>query len=346
MSIKVGIPRAMMFYRYYPLWSVFFHELGAEVIVSPSTSKRLVDRGIMHAPEDTCLPVKVAMGHVEWLRDRVDLIFIPRLVHISPKYATCPKFLGLPDMMRADVDDLPPILDPTFDARKESFARTFVKLGRNFTWNRFKIRKAYKKATAEYDRFRKLVSSGVGVLEAIGLVGDCSALDNRDQEVAPTEIAPTKVEQAASLFVKPDASILIGVVGHPYNLYDRYTNMDLFRKLENMGAQVITPEMLPPSVIEETLASLERPPYWELGREIVGSVLHFLNGNADGVIHLVSFECGPDSLLQSLLEFENRNRCGIPYVPLVLDEHTGEAGLVTRLEAFIDMIVRKPKLVH
>jgi predicted nucleotide-binding protein (sugar kinase/HSP70/actin superfamily) len=112
-----------------------------------------------------------------------------------------------------------------------------------------------------------------------------------------------------------------------------------------MGAQMVTPEMLSPSVIEEAVESLERPPYWELGREIVGSALHFLNGNADGVIHLVSFECGPDSLLQSLLEFENRDRCDIPYVPLVLDEHTGEAGLVTRLEAFIDMIVRKPKLV-
>ena len=84
MPVRVGIPRAMMFYRYYPLWNTFFHELGVEVIVSPSTSKRLVDRGVMHAPEDTCLPVKVAMGHVEWLRDKADFIFIPRLVHISP----------------------------------------------------------------------------------------------------------------------------------------------------------------------------------------------------------------------------------------------------------------------
>jgi predicted nucleotide-binding protein (sugar kinase/HSP70/actin superfamily) len=118
--------------------------------------------------------------------------------------------------------------------------------------------------------------------------------------------------------------------------------MDMFRKLSDMGARVMTPEMLSPSVIEENLASLERPPYWELAREIAGSALHFLNGHADGVIHLVSFECGPDSLLQSLLEFENRQRQDIPYVPLILDEHTGEAGLVTRLEAFIDMIVRRP----
>lgn len=318
MAVRIGIPRAMMFYRYYPLWRTFFHELGVEVVVSPPTSKRLLDRGIIHAPEDTCLPVKVVMGHAEWLRDKVDLIFIPRLVHITPKYATCPKFLGLPDMIRADVDNLPPILDPTFDARKESFARTFIKLGRNFTRNPFKIRKAYKSATIEYDRFRKLVGSGFGVLEAMGL-------DERQ-----------KAEPAA------DASILIGAVGHPYNLYDRYTNMDLFRKLANMGARVVTPEMLPSSVIEEALASLERPPYWELAREIVGSALHFLDGHADGVIHLVSFECGPASLLQSLIEFENRHRRGIPYVPLMLDEHAGEAGVVTRLEAFIDMIVRKP----
>lgn len=91
---------------------------------------------------------------------------------------------------------------------------------------------------------------------------------------------------------------------------------------------------------------VERPPYWELAREIVGSALHFLRGHAEGVIHLVSFECGPDSLIQSLIEFENRNLLSIPYVPLVLDEHTGEAGLVTRLEAFVDMVVRKPDNVN
>lgn len=318
MSVKVGIPRAMMFYRYYPLWNTFFQELGVEVIVSPPTSKRLVDRGVIHAPEDTCLPVKVAMGHVEWLRDKADFIFVPRLVHILPKYATCPKFLGLPDIMRADVADLPPVLDPTFDSRKESFVRTFMRLGKKFTRNSFKVRRAYKSATAEYNRFRELISGGMDVLEAMGL--------NRQREAQPS----------------PNASILIGIVGRPYNLYDRYTNMDLFRKLENMGAQLVTPDMLPPSVIQEALTMLERPPYWELAREIVGSALHFLSGHAEGVIHLVSFECGPDSLIQSLIEFKNRNLCSIPYVPLVLDEHTGEAGLVTRLEAFVDMVVRKP----
>lgn len=318
MSVKVGIPRAVMFYRYYPLWNTFFRELGVEVIVSPPTSKRLVDRGVIHAPEDTCLPVKVAMGHVEWLRDKADFIFIPRLVHILPKYATCPKFLGLPDIMRADVADLPPVLDPTLDSRKESLARTFMRLGRKFTRNSLKVRRAYKSATAEYNRFRELISGGMEVLEAMGL--------EERREVQPL----------------PNAPILIGVVGRPYNLYDRYTNMDLFRKLGNMGAQLVTPDMLPPSVIQEALTMVERPPYWELAREIVGSALHFLSGHAEGVIHLVSFECGPDSLIQYLLEFENRNLRSIPYVPLVLDEHTGEAGLVTRLEAFVDMVVRKP----
>jgi len=320
-----------MFYRYYPLWNTFFHELGAEVVLSPRTSKQLVERGIMHAPEDTCLPVKVAMGHVDWLKDKVDFIFIPRLVRLSKKYATCPKFLGLPDMMRADVDGLPPILDPIFDVRKHSFAETFTSLGRNFTGNPFKIRKAYRQATMEQEKFRELVSNGVEVLEAMGI-------ENR------TKTTPTNVWAIHEL-PHPTDRILIGVIGHPYNLYDRYINMDMFSKLANRGAQVMAPEMLLRDVIENNLAQLERPPYWELGREIVGSALYFLNGNADGVIHLVSFECGPDSLLQSLLEFENRDRCGVPYVPLVLDEHTGEAGIVTRLEAFIDMIARKPRSV-
>jgi predicted nucleotide-binding protein (sugar kinase/HSP70/actin superfamily) len=315
--MKIGIPRAMMFYRYYPLWSTFLHELRIEVIISPPTSKKLVDRGIIHAPEDTCLPVKVAMGHAEWFKDKVDFVFIPRLVHISPRYATCPKFLGLPDIIRADVHDLPPVLDPTFDAKKESFRRTFMKLGLHFTKNPLRIRKAYKLALAKQKRFQEAIGKGMDISHAMGFE------ENKELKN----------------YVEP--SMTIGVVGHPYNLYDRYINVNLFRKLEAMGARVITPEMLPRSAIEKALNTLDRPPYWELEREIVGAALYFLNGNADGVIHIISFECGPDSLLQAVLEFENQNLCGIPYVPLVLDEHTGEAGLVTRLEAFIDMIVRK-----
>ena len=317
--MKIGIPRAMMFYRYYPLWNTFFSELGNEVVVSPPTSKRLVERGVIYAPEDTCLPVKAYMGHVEWLKDKVDAIFVPRLVRLSSRYATCPKFLGLPDLVRADISGLPPILDTTFNARKESFARTFLRLGKELGGKRRRVRNAYKSAVAEYERFRAEMKRGTPILKAMGL--------EDSKEPGPGD----------------DASILIGVVGHPYNLYDTHINVDLFRKLRGMDVRVVTPEMLESSEIEAQLEGLDGAPYWELGREIVGAAIHFLNGNADGVIHLVSFECGPDSLLQSLIEFENQNRQGIPYVPLLLDEHSGEAGLVTRLEAFIDMIVRRPK---
>lgn len=62
--IKVGIPRALLYYQYYPMWKTFFEELGAEVVVSPPTTQIMLSAGSARLVADTCLPVKVFCGHV------------------------------------------------------------------------------------------------------------------------------------------------------------------------------------------------------------------------------------------------------------------------------------------
>src|SRR5690554_4014161 len=101
---KIGIPRALMFHYYYPAWENFFQELGMEVILSPETNKKILDDGVKRAVDDLCLPFKVYYGHVLQLIDKVDYIFVPRLISLGDKNAVCPKFMGLPDMIRAAFD--------------------------------------------------------------------------------------------------------------------------------------------------------------------------------------------------------------------------------------------------
>jgi len=62
--IRVGIPRALLYYQYYPMWKTFFEALGAEVIVSPATTQTMLANGSSRVVADTCLPVKVFLGHV------------------------------------------------------------------------------------------------------------------------------------------------------------------------------------------------------------------------------------------------------------------------------------------
>src|SRR4030067_226238 len=98
--IKVGIPRALLYYQYHPMWQTFFEELGAEVIVSPATTQAMLTAGASRVVADTCLPVKVFLGHVISLVDKCDWMFIPAIRSVESKVYNCSKFLGLPDMTK------------------------------------------------------------------------------------------------------------------------------------------------------------------------------------------------------------------------------------------------------
>src|SRR3972149_5272218 len=113
-----------------------------------------------------------------------------------------------------------------------------------------------------------------------------------------------------------------------------------------MGAQVLTGEMIPHDVIETEAATLPKHLFWTYEREVVGTVFHWSRTQSvDGIIYVLAFPCGPDSLIQTLLEHELRREGGkVPMMSLVIDEHSAEGGFLTRIEAFVDMLVRRKKL--
>src|SRR3990170_8147992 len=116
--IKIGIPRALLYYQYYPMWQTFFEELGAEVVVSPPTTQAMLAQGAARVVADTCLPVKVFLGHVLSLVDKCDWIFVPAIRSVEDKVYNCSKFLGLPDMTKAVIPESPPILEIDVDINK------------------------------------------------------------------------------------------------------------------------------------------------------------------------------------------------------------------------------------
>ena len=137
-------------------------------------------------------------------------------------------------------------------------------------------------------------------------------------------------------------SCRIGLVGHCYNLYDRYVNLDIISRLEALGAGVVTPDMLPEAALGREARVLSRELYWTYGKEILGAAGYLSRGRVDGIILLISFACGPDSLLAELAVRKLRDR--VPMMLVVIDEETGEAGLMTRLESFVDMVQRRKRV--
>jgi predicted nucleotide-binding protein (sugar kinase/HSP70/actin superfamily) len=324
MAIKVGIPRALLYYRFYPFWKTFFNSLGIEVVVSGKTTKTILKEGLKYAPGEACLSVKVAFGHVEELISKVDYLFLPRLVSLERGTYICPKFMGFPDMIRSAFSNLPPLIDTSFNLRKRPSNLFFpmYRIGRIFKKSFFVIYGAYKKALEEESKYLSLLRKG-------NLLPEVLSGWEQKRTFRPSN---------------PKGNLRVALVGHPYNLYDSFVNLNIIKKLKNLGAKVITPEMVAPSQIKRETDKIPQAIYWSLGREIVGASFYLLESKSiNGLIHLGSFGCGPDSFLRELMVDKVRKYPDIAYLSLILDEHTGEAGMVTRLEAFIDLIQRRRK---
>jgi predicted nucleotide-binding protein (sugar kinase/HSP70/actin superfamily) len=321
--IRIGIPRALLYYQYYPMWQTFFEELGAEVVVSPPTTQLMLSEGSSRVVADTCLPVKVFVGHVLSLVGKCDCIFIPAIRSVKNKIYNCSKFLGLPDMSRAVVPESPPILEIGIDVNqgKRRLYQAIYQLGRHFTWNPFKVRRAGMAAWQAHLNYRQLMSS---------------------HRLTPPQ-AIERISVSASAESSQPASSTIAVIGHPYLLYDEFINHRLLHRLEQAHDKVLTPEMLTTEELESATIRLVGGAYWTYEEEVVGAGEHYLGSGTDGVIGIMAFGCGPDSVMMDMVHRHAMRLKSTPFMSLTLEEHTAEAGLVTRLEAFLDMIQRRKR---
>ncbi len=312
--MRIGIPRALYYYNYSPFWIRFWETLGCEVVLSSESSKSIMDWGVAHAVDGTCLPVKVYYGHVyDLVTKNVDYIFVPQLISVWKKEYICPKFMGLPDMVRWNIPNAPPILAPVIDGRKSGYQIfcAYIDLGRKFA-PLYKVLQAYRNGLQAQHQFEESLAQGVPL---------------------PTLLQGEKCQASNTPRLK------LGLLGHEYLIYDKMISMGVFHYLQAHNCQVLTSEQIKTSIIFQHSSKLPKRMFWTSGRQILGAAGHLCN-QVDGLISLVAFGCGTDSLTTDLVQRYSR-RQDIPHLLLSLDEHTGEAGLITRLEAFIDMLERR-----
>ncbi len=338
----VGIPRALLYYHYYPMWRVFFETLGQTVVISGETTKAVVDAGIRVTVDEACLPVKVFHGHVLSLAGKCDYVFVPRLVAVERRAYICPKFMGLPDMVRCNCGNVPRIIDSCVNLSRTSreYIRAVYDTGRLFTRRALEILVAHERARRALSRFTGLLRAGLVPDEAIEAMGLAAGqpMEPRPRRDAGQLMRAPQRDRPAS---RPPT---VGVVGHPYVIYDSFVSLGILRRLREMGVAVVTADMLPESVTEREAARLPKRVFWTLGRRLLGAGYHFLrSGSVDGCLHVSAFACGPDSLVGELLEREYARSQRVPFTALTLDEHTGEAGIATRLEAFVDVVTRQAR---
>jgi predicted nucleotide-binding protein (sugar kinase/HSP70/actin superfamily) len=306
--MRIGLPRALGYYEYAPLWRTFFEALGAKVITSGPTTRATLEVATTRATADLCFPAKVYVGHLLALADQVDLLFVPSLRRPVPAATHCAKIVGLPDLARSALPDPSKLLEVDLDLDKASLAlaQAVWTAGRPLTWNPIQIARAAEAAWDAYSSRQRRVSD-------------------------PGPLHGTQ----------PATGLTLGLVGHPYLLRDKYISHGLLRRLEGLGVRLRTPESLPAGAAERAVQIHSGEAYWAYAPSILGAGLCFLETKAvDGLVAAIAFGCAPDSGLAPVLDQAAR-RAGVPMLTLTLDEHSGEAGLVTRLEAFVDMLERK-----
>ena len=133
--------------------------------------------------------------------------------------------------------------------------------------------------------------------------------------------------------------LTVMLAGHPYVIYDDYLNMGIVKKLRAKGIGIITEEFVSDSEVREEVKKLVKKPFWTFQRRIFGAACVLLrHKRIDGIIYLSSFACGIDSVIIDLIRYTIEH---FPMLVIKLDEHTGEAGMDTRIEAFIDMLERR-----
>ena len=323
LKYKIGVPRALSYYNNYPFYYGFLSSLGFEIVLSDKTTTKLINDGAGHVVSDTCLPIKVFVGHLINLLDKgVDTIFVPSLQSTDYKINNCSKIRGLPEIIRNVIDRPFKMIEPTLDKTeglniKDFCYETAHQLG---IFDEDLIEIAIMAGWECYNRFIKMAKSGVSQKVAIE-----SAIQNK-QAIKKMEL------------VKP---LSVVVMAHGYNLYDERLSMRLLDKLEKMGVKAFTSLNITREQQLNSIKELGEIQYWANELDLTGTAaFYLLNNSVDGIIALSAFGCGPDSLMVDEIQYHANER-NMPMIHLTIDEHTGEAGFVTRLEAFVDMLSRK-----
>ncbi len=304
---RVGVCRALHAYRQFDLWHALLKRLGCETVLSDPTDRRILASGSRLSPAELCLPVKAFVGHALSLVDRVDALLVPRLVcrRSNGRFLFgCPKSLALPDMTRALLPGRLPLVETTIDERVQDEMQSLVELARRLGCR---------------GNLQRIAKTAV---EAAGLAG-CS-LQRRH------------VHECDAVPGKPRARV--GVIGHVYLLNDLTLSRDVVGRLAGLGVEPVLPR-------SSRLPTTDKPVLdWLHEAELISEARRMVeHDRVSGLVLASSFACGTAPVTSEIIRRSILPSCGrsVPTLTLTFDEHTGDAGLLTRLESFVDLLHMK-----
>ncbi len=315
----VGIPRALLFYRFGVLWTTFFEAIGRTVVVSEATDKAVAEAGDHLSVDECCLASKVFVGHVEALVGKCDAVFVPCYPTGEPRSGFCTKFQSATDLVRATFRDqkLRVISCEVRNARKmKDVRRAFEAMAARMGVAPRDAKAAFK---AAWDAQRAHDAALADAQERT-----LRALDERRREAQAAAAAGKPVEEPLGILV----------VAHPYITHDPYLSGAVIESLTDMGATVLYADAVDHERAYKKSFDFSDTMPWLINRELIGAIL-LLQERVNGIVLISAFPCGPDSMTDDAIM-----RCiqGTPILNLMIDAQSGTAGVETRVESFVDIL--------
>lgn len=334
---------------------VLLEGLGNEVVAPSEPTKETLNLGTKYAPEFACLPLKITLGtYIEGLQRGADTIVTSGGVGPcrAGYYSSLQK--RILESLRYDFEMIvfePPISHfkrTVENIRKLNRARlSLPSLG-------YLVYRVWLELLA-LDRLEKTLHR---VRPREIEKGEAEKRFRQGVEMIQSASNPRQIKEAGRTALElleatpqrenPDI-VRVGIVGEIYVLLEPAANLYIERILGELGAEVkrsifITGWTLDNAVVEGGGHDVKRAAAKYLpemvgghGQDSIGHTVLYSREGIDGVIQLAPFTCIPEIVAKGILPKVSHDH-SIPVLSIFLDEQTGEAGLRTRLEAFVDML--------
>ncbi len=348
----------------YIAWAAALKKVGVTPFIPPYTSKKTLSLGTKHSPEAICLPYKLILGNfieaIEGGADYVAMISSPGICRLG-EYGSCIKnaltdlgyhtkyieltlYDGIQGMYRF-LREITGKNDPILFMRAIIIAMRKVFVMDDLD-ARLSYLRAREKVSGEAEKhFHKAVQY---IMDA----NSNRALD-KAKKLAFDELNKTKIDENKEV-------LHVDLTGEIYIVCDDFSNQNIVRELGKMGVEVrrsltvssFLKDAIIPKIFRKGETHLQRAnrmakPYLQRdiggdSLECVSDVVYADQRGIDGIIHVSPFTCMPEIMSQNIFPAMREN-CDIPILPLIMDEQTGKAGYLTRLEAFVDLMRRRKR---
>jgi predicted nucleotide-binding protein (sugar kinase/HSP70/actin superfamily) len=336
-------------------FKALFQRLNVDFVIPPVSNQRTLSLGVRYSPEGMCIPFKLTLGNlIEAAELGADTLLMPagsgicRLGYYAKTQEQVLRELGY----NAE------IVCVGFSQRKLlGLLETIKRLSNNAPWS--KIISAFRFGLAKLnalDRIERVVQKVRPVEMVKGtanmlLAKAIKAIDQAE-DYDTLKMVPIEYIDQLNQITKDDRAkpLIVGIVGEFYVLLEPFSNLDIEKELGKLGVEVRRTTFIsewtkfslflnPFGVNEKDRIHKAALPYLKRdiggdGWESVGEkVLHARE--YDGLVHLAPFTCMPEIVAQNIMP---KTRENIPVLTILCDEQLTKTGMLTRLEAFVDLL--------